>query len=357
MVIIKELLELPPFSMPSAKKSQLFRNELQKLTLHHYQHCPEYRRILDALNVNPFVPREPAEFPFLPVGLFKIFHLSSVKKSEVTSTLKSSGTSGQQVSQITLDKVTSIYQKKVLAKITTDFIGSTRLPMLVLDSSSVLEDRAMFSARGAGILGFGNFGTGTTYAFDEKMEVNFELIEAFLHKHTGQKILLFGFTFMVWQHFVLALKKRGSRLALENGVLIHGGGWKKLQDQAVDTHTFQQAIQEVSGITQIHNYYGMAEQTGSIFMECQMGHYHCSIFSEVFIRRNDFSICALGEKGLIQVVSLLPYSYPGHVLLTEDRGTLMGEDDCPCGRLGRYFVVHGRIEQAELRGCSDTYQG
>ena len=61
------------------------------------------------------------------------------------------------------------------------------------------------------------------------------------------------------------------------------------------------------------------------------------------------------EKGLIEVVSSIPKSYPGHVLLTEDEGILLGEDDCPCGRKGKYFNVLGRIKNAEIRGCSDTY--
>jgi hypothetical protein len=41
--------------------------------------------------------------------------------------------------------------------------------------------------------------------------------------------------------------------------------------------------------------------------------------------------------------------------LTEDLGVILGEDDCPCGRMGRYFRVQGRIPAAEVRGCSDTY--
>jgi len=57
---------------------------------------------------------------------------------------------------------------------------------------------------------------------------------------------------------------------------------------------------------------------------------------------------------LVQVLSLLPYSYPGHSLLTEDLGVLVGEDGCACGRPGRYFLVHGRQESAEVRGCSDV---
>jgi hypothetical protein len=34
----------------------------------------------------------------------------------------------------------------------------------------------------------------------------------------------------------------------------------------------------------------------------------------------------------------------------------MGEDDCSCGRLGKYFQVHGRLAKAEVRGCSDTHE-
>jgi hypothetical protein len=35
---------------------------------------------------------------------------------------------------------------------------------------------------------------------------------------------------------------------------------------------------------------------------------------------------------------------------------LIGEDDCKCGRNGKYFTVFGRMKGAEARGCSDTRQ-
>ena len=73
--------------------------------------------------------------------------------------------------------------------------------------------------------------------------------------------------------------------------------------------------------------------------------------------RGDFSLCEPGEEGVLQVLSPLPRSYPGHSLLTEDLGVLLGEDDCPCGRKGKYFKVTGRVPRAEVRGCSDTYEG
>ena len=42
--------------------------------------------------------------------------------------------------------------------IVQDFIGEKRLPMLIIDSKNILKDRKLFSARGAGILGFSTFG-------------------------------------------------------------------------------------------------------------------------------------------------------------------------------------------------------
>ena len=40
----------------------------------------------------------------------------------------------------------------------------------------------------------------------------------------------------------------------------------------------------------------------------------------------------------------------------EDIGEIAGEDDCGCGRMGRYFTIAGRLAQSELRGCSDTHE-
>ena len=35
---------------------------------------------------------------------------------------------------------------------------------------------------------------------------------------------------------------------------------------------------------------------------------------------------------------------------------LLGEDDCKCGRMGKYFKIVGRIKNARIRGCSDTFK-
>jgi phenylacetate-coenzyme A ligase PaaK-like adenylate-forming protein len=351
-----ELLDTPPFALAHADKDALYRRALNQLTGFHYRHCAEYRRILDVLGYQPGTPLPVAQIPMLPVRLFKEYELLSVDRADVAKVMTSSGTSGQQVSKIYLDKDSAASQTRVLTRIVADFIGKKRLPMLVIDSKAVLKDRNLFSARGAGILGFSMFGSDVTYALDEQMQLDLPLVRAFLDKHQGSPILVFGFTFMIWQHFYQALAAAGVTLPLEQGVMIHGGGWKKLAEQAVDSATFKQRLRQVCGIGKVYNYYGMVEQTGSIFMECEAGHLHASIYSDVVIRdHQDFSVLPNGRPGLVQLLSLLPASYPGHSLLSEDLGQIDGEDDCPCGRKGKYFTLHGRIPSAEIRGCSDAY--
>ena len=352
-----DVLEISPFSLNKEEKSKLFTEYLKELSLKHYQKCENYKKIVDKLNCNLSEIKNYTEIPFLPVRLFKEFDLKSIPTEEVFKTMTSSGTSGQAVSKIYLDKTTAANQQKTLVKIVSDFTGASRMPMLIIDSPSVIKNRNMFSARGAGILGFSIFGADRTYALDDDMNINIPVIEAFLEKHKGQKILLFGFTFMIWQFFYKKLKELNVKLDLSNGILIHGGGWKKLVNEAVSKEEYKQSLNDVCGIKSVHDYYGMVEQTGCVYMECEYGHLHASIFSDVIIRNpSDFSIAKTGEKGLIQVCSLLPESYPGHSLLTEDEGIVLGEDDCPCGRKGKYFKILGRIKNAEIRGCSDTYE-
>jgi phenylacetate-coenzyme A ligase PaaK-like adenylate-forming protein len=350
-------LNYAPYSLDYVRKKVLLVEAMRQLTQWHIEHCESYKKVMDTLQVVPSNLKRLEDVPYLPVRLFKEFELSSIPPGEIFKTMTSSGTSGQQVSKIFLDKATASMQTKVLSRLMTELLGKKRVPMLVIDSPSVLKDRSAFSARGAAVLGFSMFGLDVTYALDKDMQLNIEAVESFIARHPESPIFLFGFTFIIWQYFVQPLLNREFRFPLDLGILLHGGGWKKMQDQAVNNDQFRQTLRKVAGLTNVVNYYGMIEQTGSLYMECEEGHLHAPVFSDVIVRRTeDFAPAAFGEEGVIEVLSMLPVSYPGHALLTEDRGTILGEDDCPCGRLGKYFHVHGRLEQAEVRGCSDTHE-
>ena len=354
---LNTLLQYKPYSTARTEKRALYAGLLTGLTQFHRERCPEYGRLLDALGCPAHMDCTVESTPMLPVSLFKELELRSIPEGEVFKTITSSGTTGQRVSRIFLDGATSACQQQALCQIMSDFLGERRLPFLVLDSRQVLRNRAMFSARGAGILGFSIFGTRPCYALDEHMELDLDGVRAFLEEHQGETIFLFGFTFIIWKHVVRALEERGERLDIPNGILVHGGGWKKLAKEAVSAEKFRDGLREVCGILDVRNYYGMAEQTGCIYMECECGHLHVSSYSDVLIRNmEDFSCCKNGTEGVIQVLTPMAWSYPGHSVLTEDKGMIVGEDDCPCGRKGKYIKITGRIPKAEIRGCSDTFE-
>lgn len=345
----------PAFSAPREVKQPALLAELERLTQWHASACAPYGALLRKLG--PLGPAGTLEgLPFLPVRLFKQETLVSVPESEVVKTMTSSGTSGQSPSRIYLDRETAALQSKVLARIVGDFLGPQRLPMLVIDAAATVADRARFSARAAGIRGFSVFGRDVEYALSDAMTLELERTRAFAEKYAGSDLLLFGFTAIVWQHLVKVLEAAHATLPLERGVLIHGGGWKQLQSQAVNALHFADRVRAVTGVRRVHNYYGMVEQTGSIFMECEALRLHTSSWSEIIIRDPmDFRPLPPGRRGLIQLLSVLPRSYPGHSLLSEDEGEILGVDDCACGRKGTTFRVHGRLQDAEARGCSDTY--
>lgn len=344
-----------PFYVNRQDKKAKLLTELIQLTNSHVEHCPPYRNIVQHLSNFQNV-HELNELPYLPVQLFKMLDLISVPKEKIIKTLTSSGTTGQQVSKIYLDKETAIKQSRALVSIMTSILGKKRLPMIIVDSKDVIQNRQSFSARGAGILGFSNFGRDHFYLLDKDMNVDWHGLKNFLDRHQESDILLFGFTFMVWQYFLKESLKRLEKIDLSKGILIHGGGWKKLDNEAVTNSIYKEKLQEEFSINRVHNYYGMVEQVGSIFIECENGYFHTPSFADILVRDQEtFTALQIGERGLLQVLSLLPTSYPGHSLLTEDLGVWLGEDDCSCGRLGKYFTVEGRLPKAELRGCSDTH--
>lgn len=355
--LVEGLFQQPVYGLPQTEKEAVLMPVLNSLHQHHQTCCESYHNIASA-NEQCSAADNIAELPYLAVRLFKHLALRSVPQSEIFKTLQSSGTTGQSPAQILLDKDTSARQSKALVKILQASIGKQRLPMLIIDSPAVLKDTSLFSARGAGIQGLAFFGRDHTYALDDQMQADWPVINAFAEKYAGQPVLIFGFTFMIWLHFIQALAQRNTSLPFEQGILLHSGGWKKLEESKVDNAAFKRTIYQTLGVKQVYNFYGMAEQVGSVFVECEHGHLHAPMLADVIVR-DPYSLapCQVGEQGLIQVLSVLPSSYPGHSLLTEDLGMLLGIDDCLCGRKGKHFKVSGRLPKTEVRGCSDTHGG
>lgn len=344
-----------PYAYQNEVKAPALLSTMNALTQWHRERCQPYANIIERI-----FPQGDAstleDVPYLPVRLFKSTELRSVDETKVIKTLTSSGTTGQAVSRIYLDRETSMRQTRVLSAIMASFLGKKRWPMVIVDSADLLKDRLRFNARAAGIIGFSTYGRDHFYCLNDTLTLNATALQDYLDRYSDSPVLLFGFTFVIWQGLYQCALSQGVRLRFPKGsLLIHGGGWKRLLDQRVDNDTFKTCLNEQFGIEHVYNYYGMVEQVGSIFMECEHGYLHSPSYAEIIIRDPHTLVpLSSGEPGVIQVLSAIPLSYPGHSLLTEDVGVLHGRDDCPCGRAGSYFSVSGRLPQVELRGCSDT---
>jgi len=350
----KDIFELSPYSLTKQHKEALLLKRLTELTDLHVRNSKEYKNILTSLGYLDKNYSCLDEFFALPVRLFKDYELRS--SSEIIKILTSSGTTSQKVSKIYLDKETAQLQTKALVKIMQDFLQKSRLPMLLVESKSVIKDRKSFSARAAGVLGLSTFGRDHTYILNDDMTLDTEALLNFLEKYTGQKILIFGFTFMIWQYLYKELKKGNIEVDFSNAILFHSGGWKKLEHKSISNEAFKKALFEITSLKHIHNFYGMVEQVGSIFVECEEGYLHTPNFADIIIRdMQTLKPLKFNQRGFIELLSIIPKSYPGHALLSEDIGEILGEDSCRCGRMGKYFKVHGRVAKAEARGCSDTH--
>ncbi|WP_405095263.1 acyl-protein synthetase [Micromonospora sp. NBC_01412] len=341
------------FTLDQAAREARLLPELVDLTEHHRANSREYARLLAALGHLPGRRYDRiADLPWLPVRLFKDHTLKSIPDDQVFKVLTSSGTTGD-VSRIFLDKDAAGVQQKMLSATLSTVIGAKRLPMLLVDTKALFKNRKSFSARGAGVLGLMNFGRDHTFVLDEQEQPDLDAVRGFLDKHGDQPFLIFGFTFMTWLYlYELA---RDNKFDLSNGILIHSGGWKKLANRAVDNAEFRRRFTEDTGLTRIHSFYGMVEQIGTTFLEGpDGGGLYCPEFADIIVRDpHTWEETPVGTPGVVQVISTMPRSYPGHVLLTEDWGVIHGIDDGVWP--GKRFSILGRLPRAEARGCSDTF--
>ena len=83
-------------------------------------------------------------------------------------------------------------------------------------------------------------------------------------KFRDQQNILFGFTYNIYKHLIKL--NNSKKINLKNTIVIHGGGWKKLENLKITNNEFNKILKKRFNIKKIINYYGLIEQTGSIFL-------------------------------------------------------------------------------------------
>jgi hypothetical protein len=358
---IDRLLSVPPYGLPPEEKQagllEILKDELDYACQRH----PGYRNYIEHWPKDFRTITRVADLPFLPVGILKADPpLCFVSRDEIKRTLTSSATTSQVPSRVALDSPTARRMTKGTVSIVRDFIGPARRPYLVVDTPGFRGGGSDLGARGAAIQGLQPFASETTCCLNPNEQgdllLDIEGLQKFAHDHEDKEVLVYGFTFILWKHLVKPLTEAGICLNLPKARILHSGGWKRLQDQAVEKAVFNEQLARIFGCAPDHiiDFYGMVETVGVIYPDCAEGNKHGPAFGDVIVR-NPLTLEPVGpgEHGIVQVCSILPTSFPGHLLLTEDMAVVVAYDGCPCGRRGVSFRFAGRVPKAELRGCGN----
>jgi len=358
---IMALLDAPPYALAPTQRHDALLALLKQELQYACDRNPQFHNYVQHWPVNLSAAGAIADLPYLPVSAFKSNPpLSLVAASDVKRVLSSSSTSGQIPSRVVLDAATARRMTRGVVTIIRDFIGPARRPYLIIDVAENLEPHPELGARGAAIQGLGSFAVETACCMrhDEAGVLSLDLDQplAFAEKWKQAEVLVYGFTYVIWTHLVEPLRRRGITLGMPNVHVLHSGGWKRLEQQAVTRDVFIRTVSEVLGCRQerVIDYYGMVENVGVVYPDCEHGNKHVPAFAEVIIR-NPLTLAPVeaGEQGLVQVCSVLPTSFPGFLLLTDDMAELIGDDGCRCGRRGTHFRFKRRVPKAEVRGCGN----
>lgn len=358
---IDKLLGGEIYSSSDVENDAFFLKVMQEVTLYHYENCGPYRKICDKREFDPGSLSDLVQLPILPASIFKKNLLVSVPQDEIFREINSSATTSGQPSRMALDRATSRRQTKCFNKVILNRIGTKRRKFIVLDEPSTIERSALVSARSSTIKSL-LFCANEVYTCiendDGKLSLNQAKLEEYLREaeQKGDELILFGFTFILYAYVVRELLKAKKKYKLPSAKIVHIGGWKKLQSEMVTPEQLVKDCSETFGVnpSDVIDIYGFTEQSGLIYPTCEAGVRHVPQWAKIIVR-DPVTLKPVGmrEKGLLQFLTPIQTSYPGHCVLTEDIGYIASENKCECGRRGLTFRVVDRAPGAEIRGCGD----
>lgn len=364
--LFKKLLDLDVYSSKENQRKKLFLDSINQNFQHHYKNCEPYtkfckRRGFDENSI--FTSLE--DMPALPVQAFKQygnFLISSANEKKSNLILQSSATSGNP-SSVSIDKITARRQVQTMSRVLVKFLGEKRRPFIVVDVDPRSTSPEVMGARAAATSGFLNLSKNQTYILKANKDGTLELdkdklVEALeICSMSEEPPVIFGFTYVLFESILDNAELIDNYDLSPQTSLIHIGGWKKLESRKISKDNFNELASKVFGINKdnVIDIYGFTEQMGIIYPSNGINLKTTSIFGDVLVRDpSTYDILPDGEEGLLQFISPMPFSYPGHSIITDDLGVISGYSSSDKGHLfGKKFEITGRAKNAEVRGCGD----
>lgn len=370
MVDVEDLFKIEdPYHKKPEKFQELKFEVIKKAAIHHYNDCQAYKRICRKSNFNPTKDlksyQDIVKIPWITSKSFKQSYnlyqdLISVPENQIYEWYHSSGTSGDP-SFVGRDELTYNRFYAGGIRMMELLLGVKRFQKGIVFGPPLEAVQGLTFAIGMKIWTEGMCDE-SIYLMTQKREegkipIDIDLtIKTLVSASKTKEICNVGgaspLAFFTLKNIY---ENSGQTFDLnkESFGAGFGGGWKTVTGEQITREQFRQVLSEVLGIYQesIRDIYALTEND-MIYMECEEFSYHVPPWGEVIIRDPEtMAPVEEGEKGLINLINPLAYSWPGISILLDDVATLVSDKKCKCGRFGRTIDQIGRAVGSDARGC------
>lgn len=361
--VVEKLIEMNPFNY-SNKSKTLFVEAMKHTTIYQYKKSSFIRNFYKYNNFNPLLIKSETDLfkiPYVFVNAFKERDLTTLKDDEIILELKSSGTTGQR-SRIQLNMDSLLRVRRMAWNVFSElglcdldnyynYLCLTYDPNFAGDVGTAWTDKLLtsFTKTKEVYYCFKWNETKKDFYFDIDGSI-YKLKE---YEEKNERVRILGFP-----AFVLKLTQEYKRFFGKypklnpNSFVITGGGWKTLENEAMDKNIFRKILADNLSIPveNIRDLFGMVEH-GVAYVDCKLGNFHIPIYGKV-IPRDPYSLKNLGYSKIGLLEFMTPYlnSYPSFVLLSTDWGEIL--EGCNCGLKGPILKIHGRAGIKKHKGCA-----
>jgi phenylacetate-coenzyme A ligase PaaK-like adenylate-forming protein len=340
----------------------LFVKAMRENCAWHYEHCPEYKAILDRANFKPEMIKTSADLvkiPVIPTLFFKHHEMDSRPKKKMILRVTSSGTSGQNQSKIGFDLYT-ILRAWEMTKHMLHYhhLWSLKPTHFVVFGYQPHKGNNKAIAKSAWGFTFTAPALSKDYAIrwiDGDYRVDLESIEKKLIRYAKGHHQVRSLGFPAYTFFLLKkMKEDGVHVTLPKGSkMTLGGGWKQFYAEACSKQEFYDLAHEVLGLheSDIVEFFGAVEHP-VLWTTCSRHHFHVPVYARVIIRDPDtFEELPHGQMGLINLLTPISRGAPLTSIVTDDLG-ILHDEECGCGIHSPYLEIVGRVGLEDIKTCA-----
>lgn len=287
--------------------------------------CPPYCEYLRLIGVRPDEVRRACNIPALPIELFKS-HEIYCAPTPPEAVFTSSATTGMVPSRHPMRSL-ALYEEAFRGSFRTFYGDPARWSLYALLPNYLRRKGSSLVYMADRLIG--DCGSGGFYLDD------YEALLRDMAADPKPKILL-GVSYALWdlaEHYAPKLR---------DTVVMETGGMKGYREE-LPKEEFHRILCDAFGVGEIHSEYGMAELTSQAY-SAGGNRFRCPAWMRVAARdvNDPFKLLPAGARGGLNITDLAN-RWSCAFIQTQDVGRV-----APDGS----FVIEGRIDHAEIRGCN-----